>query len=52
LNDGNPITVTVTKETKTHYDYEIEQNEEKRKIKLLKPEFISAIENEIKTIFG
>jgi hypothetical protein len=52
LNDGNSITVTVTKETKSHYDYEIEQNEDKRKIKLLKPEFISVIENEIKTIFG
>jgi hypothetical protein len=52
LDDGNSITVTVTKETKSHYDYEIEQNEDKRKIKLLKPEFISVIENEIKTIFG
>jgi hypothetical protein len=47
LEDGNSITITVSKETKSYYDYEIEENETKRAIKLLKPEFVSVIENEI-----
>jgi hypothetical protein len=37
LDDGNSITIKVSKETKSYYDYEIEQNETKRTIKLLKP---------------
>jgi hypothetical protein len=47
LDDGNSITITVSKETKSYYDYEIEENETKRTIKLLKPEFIRPIENEL-----
>jgi hypothetical protein len=47
LNDGNSITITVSKETKSYYDYEVEENETKRTIKLLKPEFIRPIENEL-----
>ena len=52
LDDGNSITITTTKETKSYYDYEIEQNEAKRTIKLLKPEFVSSIEEEIKIVFN
>ena len=52
LDDGNPITITTTKETKSYYDYEVEENEAKRTIKLLKPEFVSSIEEEIKIIFN
>ena len=51
LDDGNSITITVSKETKTYYDYEVEQNETKRTIKLLKPEFVSPIEDELRTVF-
>jgi hypothetical protein len=51
LEDGNSITITVSKETKSYYDYEIEQNETKRTIKLLKPEFISPIEDELRAVF-
>ena len=47
LDDGNSITIKVSKETKSYYDYEIEENETKRTIKLLKPEFIRPIENEL-----
>jgi hypothetical protein len=47
LQDGNSITIKVTKETKSYYDYEIELNESKRTIKLIKPEFVSALENEL-----
>ena len=52
LDDGNSIVITTTKETKSYYDYEIEQNEAKRTIKLLKPEFVSSIEEEIKIVFN
>ena len=51
LDDGNSITITTTKETKSYYDYEIEQNESKRTIKLLKPEFVSSIEEELRNVF-
>jgi hypothetical protein len=47
LDDGNSIIITVSKETKSYYDYEVEENETKRTIKLLKPEFIRPIENEL-----
>jgi hypothetical protein len=51
LDDGNSITIRVSKETKSYYDYEIEQNETKRTIKLLKPEFVSPIEDELRAVF-
>jgi hypothetical protein len=47
LQDGNAITIKVTKETKSHYDYEIELNESKRTIKLIKPEFVNQLEQEL-----
>ena len=52
LDDGNSITIKVSKETKSYYDYEVEENEAKRTIKLLKPEFVSSIEEELKIIFN
>jgi hypothetical protein len=51
LEDGNSITIKVSKETKSYYDYEVEQNETKRTIKLLKPEFVSPIEDELRVVF-
>lgn len=50
LPDGNPMTLSINKKTKTYYEYEIEENERKRSIKLLKPEFISAIETEFEEL--
>ena len=50
LQDGSTITQKVTKETKTYYDYEQELNEEKREIKLIKPEFVPQIEKEFKKV--
>lgn len=47
---GEEVTVAITKETKSYYDYEIEQNELKREIKLLKKEFVPAIEKEFKRV--
>jgi len=48
-NDTN-LNVKITKETRTHYDYEVELNEKKRKIKLLKKEFVPQIEKEFKRV--
>jgi len=50
LQSGNIITQTVTKEKKTYYEYEQEENEAKREIVLLKPEFVPQIEREFKKI--
>ena len=46
LQSGNIITQAVTKEKKTYYEYEQEENESKRDIILLKPEFVPQIEKE------
>ncbi|MCK9369125.1 baseplate wedge protein 53 [Candidatus Dojkabacteria bacterium] len=50
LQDGSTVTETITTEYKTFYDYEIEENEKKRKISLLKPEFIDSVEKEFKRV--
>ena len=50
LQSGNIITQAVTKEKKTYYEYEQEENEAKRNIILLKPEFVPQIEREFKKI--
>ena len=50
LQNGDAITQTITKSKKTYYDYEMEENESKREITLLKPEFVSQIEKEFKKI--
>ena len=50
LQSGNIITQAVTKEKKTYYEYEQEENEAKREIVLLKPEFVPQIEKEFKKI--
>jgi hypothetical protein len=52
LSDGNQITISVTKESKTYYDYELEENENKRQIKILKPEFAYTLEQELKNVFN
>lgn len=52
LNDGNIIKIAISKETETYYDYEVEQNESKKTIKLLKPEFVSSIEEELRSVFS
>ncbi len=47
---GESVTVTVTKQTQSYYDYEIELNESKREIKLLKSDFIDAVNKEFKRV--
>ena len=50
LEDGSTITIKISKETQNHFDYEREINESKRSIKLIKNEFVPAIEKEFKRI--
>ncbi len=52
LADGYVITIAVSKESQSYYDYEIELNESKRKIKLLKPEFVGNIESEFRRVIA
>jgi hypothetical protein len=52
LSDGVPVTISTTKETLSYYDYEYEKNENKRIIKILKPEFVPVVEQEFIGIFS
>jgi hypothetical protein len=52
LEDGAFIDIAVSKETKTFYDYEIEENEKKRSIKILKPEFVFAVDQEFRRVIS
>jgi hypothetical protein len=50
LADSKIITIAVSKESQSYYDYEMELNESKRKIKLLKPDFVSSVEQEFRRV--
>lgn len=50
LKDGTSVNIKITKEIQTYFDYENQLNESKRKIKLLKTEFVPAVEKEFKRI--
>lgn len=52
LADGNQITIDISKEPKTYYEYEVDLNENKRTIKILKPEIIPAVEKEFKRVLN
>jgi hypothetical protein len=49
--DGTAVTIKVTKETQSYYEYENELNENKRNIKMLKPDFVNVLENELLSVF-
>ena len=50
LQDGSTINETLVKTRKTFYEFEVEENDKKRTINLLKPEFVPAVEKEFKRI--
>jgi hypothetical protein len=52
LSDGKTITIKVSKKTKSYYDYENDLNESKRIIKILKPEFVAGLEEELRVLFN
>lgn len=47
LDDGMVVVYDTDKNTQSFYDYEFEKNEEKRKINLLKREFVKQLEEEL-----
>jgi len=51
LQNGSSVSVAITKETLTYYTYELEENENKRTIKILRPEVVNFIEDELKRTF-
>jgi hypothetical protein len=50
LASNNTIRIEISKQTQSHYDYELELNESKRRIKLLKPEFVNSVEEEFRRV--
>ena len=52
LNDGVVLKVDVTKNFITYYEYEIQQNDAKRTIKILKPEFSGSVEQEFRRVIN
>lgn len=51
LSDNTTINISVTKDTLSYYDYEIDENESKRSIKILKPDFVPVVEQEFIGVF-
>ena len=51
LQDGSSVNIKITKETQNYYDYEMQINENKRDIKMLKPEYVNVLENELLNVF-
>lgn len=52
LVDGTTYTVETTIAPVTYYDYELDLNEQKRNIIIIKPEFVSTIENQLKSLMS
>jgi hypothetical protein len=52
LNDGSRVTQTISKSNLTYYDYEVEANDAKRKIRLLRSQYVteSGLMNEFKRV--
>jgi hypothetical protein len=52
LHNGKTIRIDTIKYNKTYYEYEVEQNDNKRLIKILKPEFVQTVEDEFRKVFN
>ena len=52
LADKNKIIIAITKDTITYYNYEIEENDNKRVIKLLRPELLDVVDKEFKRVIS
>jgi hypothetical protein len=46
LADGYQLRVDIDKTVLSYYDYELELNDDKRNIKIMKPEYVSTIQDE------
>ena len=51
LNSGERVLVETSAFFVTYYNYEVYKNEEKRRIKMLKPEYVEMVENELQDKF-
>lgn len=52
LSNGDVITENITKETQTYYEYEDGLNDNKRKIKIIKPEYLTSIMKEFREVIN
>jgi len=52
LSDGMTVIETISRDDISYYDYEYNLNEEKRHIKIIKPEYYSQIIREFNTLIG
>jgi|SRR5579859_2680604 len=52
MPDGTTVTIIVTKQAITNYNYEMEANEDKRQIKIIRPELISQMDNELSNLLS
>ena len=52
LYDSSNVTITTTKSSISYYEYEIEENETKRTIDILRPEFVKTIEQEFRNVIA
>jgi len=52
LQNGRQIKETVSKERLTYYDYEMQENEAKREIRLLKPQYVTVVMEEFKQLMN
>lgn len=52
LGDGNTIRLFKGVERKTYFDYEVEENEAKRRIRILRFQFVDYVEQEIENVFN
>lgn len=52
LDSGETIKIESNGVYVTYYDYEVAMNERKRKIKILKPEYVEMVENELQDKFS
>jgi hypothetical protein len=51
LESGDVIVYSTEKLTESYYDYENKMNESKRKIKVLKPEYVDAVVRELEELY-
>jgi hypothetical protein len=51
LPGNQPVKFETQRDVKTYYDYEFVMNEMKRGIKILKPEFVGPVEDEMRRLF-
>lgn len=50
LESGDVLMISTTKTAKSYFDYEIENNDDKRTIRILKPEFLDPVIREFKSL--